>query len=730
MKKERKMIGVIGAEVNCIEQREILGGIIARAQENGVRTIVFSNLYNPLEPENAVCPDNHIYDLIASPNLDAIVILSESFVNPALRQYIHDLLNARAEIPMIMVGTPLPEFDAERYPNINTSDKDDIEAITDHLIEVHGYHNLAFLTGPLSLEVSRIRIDGFRQSLEKHGIAFDDSSVYEGDFWYYSGEKLAARYLSGELPMPEALICANDYMAYGFLDAFSAADKDLTVYMSVVGYEYVSERNLHMPLLTTYQRNRKALGASAVDYLMQKLSGETPKEFTPPKGRIIRGMSCPCKASHSEQEKELIRARLAKQYSDWNLKSQMDQLLTECRTIDEIAKVTGDFMFMVRNAHDMYLCLLEDWHRTDQESQSEILVCRSTNPWADHREFSVERMHLPMIAERIQQPQVCYVNPIFFQERLFGYAVLQYEQPDTYDDSYRFWLKSISNGLEFLRLKADVRYLLQCRNISPAYDSMTGMFSSDGLSSAYHFMQNTAQMVTAVTLHIVLPDDGMRSDAAETVQRVLTAAGVVQYFCGASAISGRIGEYDFMLLCPDAMLTPKQFADALTAELIAAETWFGRAGCAYCTAAEYPSQTPIADMINAQSAQIEAEMKASSYGRMHPHYHALRTVHDRIYQTPLAANSLEETASELGFNLNYFNRIYKECFGISFHQDCIRSRIFYAAHLLHSTDAPVAETGEKSGYTDSKYFIRQFTAGMGLSPKQYRQSIRKICLHK
>ena len=75
----------------------------------------------------------------------------------------------------------------------------------------------------MTLDVSRIRIKGYRKSLEQHGIPYDTSLVYEGDFWYYSGEKLAARYLNGELPMPEALICANDYMAFGFLDAFSAA---------------------------------------------------------------------------------------------------------------------------------------------------------------------------------------------------------------------------------------------------------------------------------------------------------------------------------------------------------------------------------------------------------------------------------------------------------------------------------------------------------------------------
>lgn len=723
------MIGVIGAEVNSIEQREILRGIIAQAQHYGVRTIVFSNLYNPLEPENADCADNHIYDLVASPDLDAIVILSESFVNPELRRYVHTLLRGRADIPKIMVGTPLPEFEPDQFPNINTSDENDIEAITDHLIETHDFRKIAFMTGPLTLEVSRIRIDGYRKSLEKHGIPYDDSLVYEGDFWYYSGEAHAKRYLSGELPMPEALICANDYMAFGFLDAFSAAGVDVTEHMAIVGYEYVADRNLHTPLLTTYQRSRAALGRAAVDHLICRMRNEPPPPFSAPQGRLICGMSCPCKVMHQEQEKELLNARIAKQYADWNLKSKMDQLLTECRSMDEMAKVAGDFMFMVRNSQDISFCLFDDWHRTDQPAQSEILVCRNITPWAERREIMIERMHLPMIAERSQSPQVCYVNPIFFQERLFGYAVLQYDAPDIYDDPYRFWLKSISNALEFLRLKADVRYLLQCRNLSPSYDSMTGMFSAEGLRTAYHLMQNAAQKVSAVALRFGTAGSG-NADAEETVRRLLTAAGVLQCFRGGGSICGRISEYDFLMLFPDSEFRQEQLIDAVTAKLLAADKWFGREDAVLFSAGEFPPDTKMSALRETLFSDLDEQEKARAHRLLLPHYLSLQSVRGRIYSEPFSSYSLENCAAELGFNLNYFNRIYKECFGISFHQDCIRSRILNAAHLLHSTDFTVAETGEQCGYTDSKYFIRQFSAVIGISPKLYRQSIRKICLQK
>ena len=242
MKKDQYLIGVVGAEVNSIEQRQILEGIVRRAQACCVKISVLSNIYNPLAPEQADCADNRIYDLIASPVFDALILLSESVVNPALSRRLYSLLAERTDIPVLLVGTEPEEFETGRFPCIGTSDADDFEAITDHLIGSCGYSQIALLSGPLSLNISQLRMQGYRKSLEKHSIPFEESLVTEGNFWYNSGEALAGRYLRGEQPMPQALICANDYMAFGVLDAFSAAGRDIRESVAVIGYEHIPER--------------------------------------------------------------------------------------------------------------------------------------------------------------------------------------------------------------------------------------------------------------------------------------------------------------------------------------------------------------------------------------------------------------------------------------------------------------------------------------------------------
>lgn len=724
MKNETYIIGVIGAEVNSNEQRQILSGIIAQAQKHCVQILTLSNLYNPLEPEQADCTDNRIYDLLGSDVFDALILLTESFVNPALRRRLHSMVQQKHSLPVVLIGSTVPEFDTEHFLYLNTSDENDFEAITDHLIEECGFRNIAMLTGPLSIEVSRSRVNGYRRSLEKHGLPYDESQVSEGDFWYYSGEKLAQQYLSGERPEPEALICANDYMAFGLLDAFSAAGTDITAHFSVIGYEYIAERNLHSPLLTTFQRNRSALGAAAVDLLIQQLHGEPEQQFQPPQGKLIGGQTDG--SSVFQPHEELLNARIRQQYEEWNLKSEMESKLTECRTLNAFMEIMGEFLHLVRSAEDIVLCLFEDWYR-QTDSENSDLICLHIGSRTDRTPFFVEKKQLPSLIRRYEYP-AAYLNQVFFKERLLGFCIVYYDHPDTYDNTYRSWLKTVSNCLEFMRLKSDVRYLLQCRKLSPSYDSMTGVFSADGLRDAFQQMLNAQQpeSVTAVAVRFRYSQEALNSSghARETVSNLLAAVSVMKRFHGKGGIIGRISEFEFLLLfpaCDDSAL----LSDAVRTEILSDADFLRNADTMQLfLCCQRTAHFNYSEILQSTAALLEDAEKQYQQAAHLPYYQKLERLHKHLIRYPQNEYSLQDAAAELHLNQNHFNRIYRRIFGISFHRDRIRARLLPAKHLLLTTDDTAVWIAEHCGYTDSKYFIRQFSAETGYTPIQYRNALR------
>ena len=75
-KPKRPILGVVAAEANNIEQRQILKGIIGQAQKFGYDTVIISNIYNPNEVNERLECENRIYELALSEDISAIIMIS------------------------------------------------------------------------------------------------------------------------------------------------------------------------------------------------------------------------------------------------------------------------------------------------------------------------------------------------------------------------------------------------------------------------------------------------------------------------------------------------------------------------------------------------------------------------------------------------------------------------------------------------------------------------------
>ena len=78
---KRPIFGVIAAQAADMEQHQILNGIIEQAQNFNIDIAVFTNIYNPNEPNPSLYSENEIYDLILSPELDGIIFLNPDRYN-------------------------------------------------------------------------------------------------------------------------------------------------------------------------------------------------------------------------------------------------------------------------------------------------------------------------------------------------------------------------------------------------------------------------------------------------------------------------------------------------------------------------------------------------------------------------------------------------------------------------------------------------------------------------
>lgn len=709
----RKRIAVITARADDAEQKATLLGIAETAFSMNADIAVFSNIYNHWIKDELLNFENHIYDYFQPEHFDGIIVTAEPFMELSILAHVLEKIRT-AGIPAVVIDGVIPGF-----ISVVSDDESDMQQITEHLLTVHGMTKIDILTGFADQPISHTRVAGCRKAFAAHGIPFDESHVHYGNFWNDSGEQLAQRYLSGELPMPEAVICTNDYMAYGLCDTLTAAGISIPSQITVTGYDYSEGRIYHYPLLTTYRRNRRQTGARAVSILF---SGE----IVPSAGedRFVCGNTCTCGVDSVQLSEEIHHARIGQYHTIMNSVAQFTSRLTLCRTLAEYTAVLREFRYLLHGASQLCLCLEKAWNNVDYSGETLLCCTVSEATLPDEAAEFPRNLLLPALWEEREAPMLFYFSPLCFQQRMFGYTVLSYDSPQCYDFSFRDWNKTVANALEFLRMKNDIHYLKQCQRISSLYDALTDFYHMREfcqMTETAGSAGSGAYLLLAVKLGF--PSDGeylygenYRSDI------ISAAANAIRQAVSPREICCRAAEDLFLILAK------KENGDRLSDKL--------KVFLHHAVYGKYDEEqvilTPVLhtdavsaagmDMLCHNAVQAADEMLARQIQRQsHPHYHTLLALRNRVRREPRKAPSTEEVCRMLCISDGYFRVTYKKCFGVSYVQDCIHARIMLARYLLCITAMSVYAVALQCGYSDEKYFTRQFRQNTGCSPMQFRE---------
>jgi LacI family transcriptional regulator len=145
-----------------------------------------------------------------------------------------------------------------------------------HLLSL-GHTDLAVISAPPQPS-SALRLAGFERALAESGRPDASLRVYPGNFSAESGGLAAAAILK-EARRPTAVFCLNDEMAFGALQAFTAARVRVPEDISLVGYDDVRMAGVVSPALTTVRAGAADIARLAVGAIERRLLGELDNEI-------------------------------------------------------------------------------------------------------------------------------------------------------------------------------------------------------------------------------------------------------------------------------------------------------------------------------------------------------------------------------------------------------------------------------------------------------------------
>jgi DNA-binding LacI/PurR family transcriptional regulator len=234
---------------------------------SGVEHVSVDNGYNILiaSATGKVRDKQFPFNLTRARRIDGMLIINEY-------QRISNLPALKDErFPFVFVNRYIKD------PTVNCVASDNVEGgrlATSHLIGL-GHTRIGIATGGFNLAPTHARLAGYRRALEENNIPFDESLVQEGLFekgietGLVCGEKL----LSMQSP-PSAIFAFSDELAIGVMQAARNRGLRMPDDLAVVGYDNISYSAHLNPPLTTISQNAFAIGQTACQLLLDKLSGK------------------------------------------------------------------------------------------------------------------------------------------------------------------------------------------------------------------------------------------------------------------------------------------------------------------------------------------------------------------------------------------------------------------------------------------------------------------------
>jgi LacI family transcriptional regulator len=141
-----------------------------------------------------------------------------------------------------------------------------------HLFDL-GHRRIGFIMGPKNTSTSRDRYRGGVEWLRRNGVKLDDTLTRWGAFTHASGYSSLLSLLALPEP-PTAVICGNDTIAIGVLEAARKRGIDVPHKLSVIGFDDIPIAGWEMIQLTTIRQPIAEMAAMAARRIVERIRGD------------------------------------------------------------------------------------------------------------------------------------------------------------------------------------------------------------------------------------------------------------------------------------------------------------------------------------------------------------------------------------------------------------------------------------------------------------------------
>ncbi len=506
-----------------------------------------------------------MFSFVPVENLDGALVTPDSYDMAGFREALFEMLDKRPDLPVVCIRDSL-----SNRASFYTDENEAMRTMIRHLLDDHGYRRVCFQSGYEGHPDSEKRMKCYLEEMEKRGIPLPENAIWHGTLWTTEADKAYDYFFHDPENIPEAIVCANDYMAKALIDEIMSHGYDVPGDVAVTGFDDIVDAATNCPSLTTVGQDYEEMALRAINLLHECIEAREkgdiilPTEHVPLPGKPAMRESCGCSHPMEPMQQRREISKLNQQLRNINNREVSQTYFSiELNVVDDyegihntIFKKLGD----TPNIRDFYLCLFEneDGNLADGiTDRVRIISAIRDRQNIGSLNLSFDRQEiLPAFVEREGEPQAFYIHLHHQRDNTYGYSALQLFDDEVPSMFYMHWNIIISVALRNLKNQKTLEALYEERHKASITDVLTGLNNRRGLdehvSPVWDDMCREKKTVCFISLDLdnLKPiNDTFGHQGGD--EALITIARAIEAAVPKTAVAARIGGDEFLVFIPD-----------------------------------------------------------------------------------------------------------------------------------------------------------------------------------
>ena len=558
----RKKIAIFICGSMTDYQIQMVGNLSEQMAKHGYYSIIFNWFGGYGNTEDFEAGELNAAYLPCYADYDGIFLCLDTFTNPDAAEEVLNMVKRSSHCPIVSIRR-----EADNYHSVLIDDENSMETMIRHLIDHHHFTDLFYVSGIEGHPDAVKRLNCVRRVFTEYGMVLKDENLFHGDFWRNSGDTIVDTILERRKgKLPEAIVCANDYMAISVCHSLQERGYEIPRDVVVTGFDDISEVSYTIPSITSVRVDLKEMACAAARMFLALRDKRSVEKYDYVSTTVIPRQSCGCTESSTKTLTNAVR----NYYMAWT--QQRHEYLEGCflsldteisHNIEELNYSVSKYIGLNEYYKDFFLVINDyKWDTVENDEMrgytEEMIVRTAFLDTELQKNVNIRIKRKDLLPDEFisDVPKAYYVIPLHFQKASFGYAVIDFYPGGTIGGFYEVMLVSICNALEHMRAAKRTTALIDKLSSMYVTDVLTGLKNRHGFEIETHRMYNLVQTENRTMAIIGIDMDGLKSindnfGHSEGDFALGVLADAIREASFSSEIGFRVGGDEFQVLVMD-----------------------------------------------------------------------------------------------------------------------------------------------------------------------------------